>query len=314
MGTRDPLEELHWLNENPRFEELMERFPEVWEAAGQEIIAAGQTGHSQRLNEAALKAKAAAEAWKNRIRKSHNNPKVIEAAVQQIVKSRLIIMALEKGYLAAAAGRVSGKVRFNLINGFIIQKLLFSRHLTRKPASLRWVKFWWPLLTQRRLLMPLVQSKGIYCFYSKELVRALADMVAGRSCVEIAAGDGTLARFLSEAGVSIRATDDLSWKHTIDYPENVENLDAKDSLTKYQPQVVICSWPPPANTFERHVFAAKSVELYIVIGSQYKFVSGNWELYSEQSQFEWHIDEPLSSYVIPPKSGNAVLIFKRKAP
>ncbi len=309
-----PLLELKWLAGNPNLDDMVSRYPEVWEETGRELIAAAQTGRTQTLNEQAARARAAAELWKNRIAKSRNNPKVIESALPHVIKSRMALLALSKCYLAANSGKVSGKVRFNLVNGYIIQKLLFSRHLTRKPASLRWFKLLWPLVTQKKILMPLLQDKGIYCFYTKELITALQVQIGSRSCLEIAAGDGTLARFLNEKGTSTIATDDLSWGHAIEYPENVENLNAKKALLKYSPQAVICSWPPPGNSFERHVFTTKSVELYIVIGSRHKFVTGCWESYAEQSGFEWSIDENMSRLVLPPGSGNAVLVFRRKQP
>jgi hypothetical protein len=225
----------------------------------------------------------------------------------------MAMLAMKQCYQAAALGKASGKIRFNLINGFIIQRLLFGRHLTRKPASLKQFRFWWRFVTQRQLLMPLVQPKGIYCFYSRELLEELCDLIGDRTCVEIGAGDGTLARFLTEAGVNICATDDHSWKHAIEYPQTVERLGAKQALAKYQPQAVICSWPPPGNTFEQKIFSTRSVEIYVVIGSRYKFAAGNWDSYATQDRFEWAIDHVLSSLVIPPELDSAVLIFRRKS-
>jgi hypothetical protein len=69
--------------------------------------------------------------------------------------------------------------------------------------------------------MPLVQPKGIYCFYSKPLIERLAGLIGGRSCLEIAAGDGTLSRFLVAAGVRITATDNHSWHDSVDFPDTV---------------------------------------------------------------------------------------------
>ena len=102
--------------------------------------------------------------------------------------------------------------------------------------------------------MPLVQSQGIYCFYSTALIEALAGLIDRRSCLEIAAGDGTLASLLTETGVPVTATDDFSWTHVIQYPDRVEELGAREALEKYQPQVVLCSWPPPGNPFEKRGF------------------------------------------------------------
>ena len=62
-----------------------------------------------------------------------------------------------------------------------------------------WFKTLWPLLWQRRYLMPLVARKGIYCFYSARLVDRLAALIGDRPALEIAAGDGTLSRFLRDA-------------------------------------------------------------------------------------------------------------------
>jgi hypothetical protein len=125
-------------------------------------------------------------------------------------------------------------------------------------------------------------------------------------------GDGTLSRFLADVGVHITATDDYSWKHAIDYPKTVKRLDAKEALDQYQPWAVISSWPPPSNRFERYVFSAKSVELYLVIGSRYHFASGNWEAYKSQDKFELSHDVRLSTCVLPPELESDVLIFRRK--
>jgi hypothetical protein len=144
------------------------------------------------------------------------------------------------------------------------------------------------------------------------LIKELAILFDDRPCLEIGAGDGTLSRLLLEAGTRITATDDHSWSHTIPYPDTVERIDAGEALKKYRPQVTICSWPPPNNNFERHVFKTESVGLYIVIGSRHKFASGNWETYAAQKDFDRQIDSRLSCYVVPPELDSAVLIFSRK--
>ena len=310
---RSPRDELRWLQRGPRLNDLMERYPEIWEDAGRELVAALEDGGSQRLRDFAAPASAAAEIWQARLRKSRNNLKVIETALPQLVRSRMSLLAVEKCYVAAATGRSSGRIRFNLINGAIIQKLLFENHLTRKPASLPWFKFWWRFISQKKLLMPLVQPKGIYCFYSRELIRELASMIGGQACLEIGAGDGTLSRFLAAEGVRVVATDSHGWTHAIQYPDTVERLEAKQALEKYRPRIVVCSWPPPANGFEKQVFSIGSVDMYLVIGSRYRFASGNWDAYETQNRFEWNLDTRLSSFVIPPELESAVLVFRRKS-
>jgi hypothetical protein len=312
MNRRTPKEELKWIYQSARLQELMERYPAIWQRVGPELVQTLKDGRAQTLRDYSVKAKLAEEAWLGSIRKSRNNRRIIESALPHLVRSRMELLSLDRCYQAAALGKASGKIRFNLFNGYIIQKLLFSQGLTRKPASLKWFTFWWRFISQKRYLMPLVQPKGIYCFYTKELVRELCALIGKRSCIEIGAGDGTLARFLLAEGVRIRATDNHSWTHTIKFPEDVENLDARRALEKYQPQAAICSWPPPGNNFEQKVFSARSIEIYIVIGSRYLFASGNWDAYRTQTGFDFAIDRNLSSLVIPRELESAVLLFRRK--
>jgi hypothetical protein len=288
---------------------MMERYPALWEEAAKGLIRALESGKTQ---EFASRARSEAAVWEQRLRASGRNTRVLESALPFLIKGKMARLAVEKCYQASATGVASGKIRFHWINGFIIQKLLFSHDLVRKPVSAGWFRLCWRLVGQRRLLMPLVQPKGIYCFYSLDLVRELAKMIGDRPALEIAAGDGTLSRFLKDEKVAIRATDNYSWK-AISYPESVERLEAREALKKYSPGAVICSWPPPGNSFERHVFAARSVGLYVVIGSRYRFASGAWEAYSQQDRFEWGIDERLSACVFPPELESAVLVFRRKS-
>ena len=138
-------------------------------------------------------------------------------------------------------------------------------------------------------------------------------MIAGRSCLEIGAGDGTLARFLKEQGVQLTATDNHGWEKSVAYPDWVLKLDAREALKKYAPEVVICSWPPAQNDFERDVFNTPSVQLYIVIGSRHQFAFGNWKDYTRQTAFELEEDKALSALVLPPELESVVYVFRRKA-
>jgi hypothetical protein len=312
MPKTTPKDELKWVSRNANLQELMDRYPEAWRSMGPELVAAFEDGQAQTLRDYSTKAKSIEEMWLYRIRQSRSNAKVIESALPHLIKSRMTLLAMDLCFQAAAFGKASGKIRLNLINGYIIQKLLFSNHLTRKSASLRWFRFWWRFVSQKRLLMPLVQPRGIYCFYSQELIEELCVLIGDRTCLEIAAGDGTLTRFLADKRIRIYATDDYSWSHSAKYPETVEKLGAKQALAKYQPQAVVCSWPPPGNAFEQKVFSTRSVEIYIVIGSRYRFASGNWDSYETQDRFEWSNDPKLSSLVIPPELESAILIFKKR--
>jgi hypothetical protein len=60
-------------------------------------------------------------------------------------------------------------------------ELLFSRGLERKPVSLFWFRLFWPLVWQKSGSCRWC-NRGICCFYSRELVEALAEMIASGSC------------------------------------------------------------------------------------------------------------------------------------
>jgi len=157
-----------------------------------------------------------------------------------------------------------------------------------------------------------VNPKGIYAFYSKELVAALAGIIADRPALEIAAGDGCLSRFLRAAGVTITATDDHSWARSINYPDDVERLDADSALARYRPRVVLCSYPPPKNAFEAAVLASDFVESYVVITTRHRFAAGNWAAYDEQTVFDMTADAELSPLILPPEVDPLLLVFRRK--
>ena len=291
---------------------LIERFPEEWEIVGRNLVAATASHRPQDIEAFVLRAREEAAPWQRRVEKSQKNPKVLESALPSIVRARMAFLAAQRAVQAAALGGSSGRVRFGLWSGFIVQRLFFARGLVRKPVSLRAFRRWWPWVTQKRLLMPLVEPRGIYAFYSQELIRALAECIGERACLEIAAGDGTLTRFLAQAGLQIRATDDHSWSHAIQFPKEVEKLDASEALSRYQPKVVLCSFPPPRNAFEREVFRAPSVDLYVVLTTRHKFAAGDWSAYENQTDFALRSDLDFDRLLLPPMIDPRVLVFERK--
>jgi hypothetical protein len=300
--------ELAWLKKNPALDELRARYPEDWAAVQQDISAIVERGAADELNVYLAHLSAPASAPGQRQQN-------LQAILSQYVRSRMARESIKKlclSTLATDAGAKKGKLRFNLFNGFIAQKLLFARALERKPVSLFWFRLLWPLVWQRQRLMPLVQPRGIYCFYSRELIGKLADMIAARNCLEIGAGDGTLTRFLTDRGVPVTATDNHGWTQAVKYPAWVVKLDAREALATYNPEVVICSWPPAQNDFERDVFNTPSVQLYIVIGSRHQFAFGNWKDYKQQTTFELAEDAQLSALLLPPELESVVYVFRRK--
>ena len=295
MSQRTAKQTRAWLAGRPSLEELRAAHPDDWAAVQRELaeLLGRKDMDAVGRYAADLAARPAAD-------------------LRAQVRRRMAAEALKQISLSAATGVTSGKVRFNLINGWIAQQLLFRHDLERKPVSLRLFRLVWPLLTQRRLLLPLVQPKGIYCFYSRPLVRELARLIAGRPTLEIAAGDGTLSAFLAAQGVEITATDDHSWQHAVRFPTEVLREDATAALRTRAPEVVICSFPPAGNSFEQAVFATPSVQLYIVINALLDVGSGNRLAYERQTTFAGSEEPRLSRLVLPPELGAVVHVFRRK--
>jgi hypothetical protein len=304
---------LVWLKSNPSLEELCAKYPEDWQVVQQEVSSIVVRGVAEELKAYLDQAAKPAVLGNSPL---GGRQASLEVKLSAFVRSRMAREAIKKlclTTLASDTGVKKGKLRFNLLNGYIIQKLLFTKGLERKPASLFWFKLFWPLVWQKKRLMALVQPRGIYCFYSRELIEALTKMVASRSCLEIGAGDGTLTRFLVGNGVQMTASDSHEWSNVVAYPDWVAKLDAREALSTYAPEVVICSWPPSENVFERYVFNTPSVQLYIVIGSQHHFAFGNWKDYRQQTTFTLEEDKQLGSLLLPPELGSAVYIFRRKS-
>lgn len=283
----------------------MHDYPQEWEHAQRHLARLLADGGRDALKNYLITATA-----RQRVPQDRREPDHVRAAAA--VRRHMTLELVRQAGVAHGAGVTQGPVRFGRVNGYVLQRLLFERGLRRKPVSLVLFRAVWPLLSQRRLLLPLVMQQGIYCFYSRRLVKAIARLVDDRSCLEIAAGDGTLSRFLRDEGVPITATDDYSWDHTIQFGGDTERLDARQALRTHAPEVVVCSWPPPGNSFEQHVFDTPSVQLYILLTSRHAYAAGNPAAYTGQTEFDVQHDPTLSRLILPDNVDGAVYLFRRR--
>jgi hypothetical protein len=312
MAHRERLQRDLTFVESASLDALMERYPEAWKDVGQRLVEAAATRQPAVIEDFVRSALESARPSVQRVERSKQNPEVIKAALPHLIRARMAFLGAQRTLQAAALTASGGRRRFGLWSGLLVNRLFFAKGLERKPVSLRAFRWLWPFITQKRLLMPLVQPRGIYAFYSRELIQSLAGHIGGRAALEVGAGDGCLSRFLRDAGASIRATDDYSWKHVIKYPEDVEHLDATSALARYRPRVVVCSFPPPGNDFEKGVFATPAVESYVVITTRHRFAAGDWQAYEHQTEFELLRQPDLSRQVLPPEIDPLVLLFQRK--
>lgn len=299
---------LKWLESHPSLESLQERCPADWMIVEDELGRALESKDHARLN--ALMRPLDSLPIPPRP-KSTPSRKEVQEIVGKLIRQRMSAIAIERFLKASLTDGKTRSVGWRDL--FIYRRLFFTRDFRRKLVPTWAFRLLWPLVKQRNLLLPLAETHGIYCFYSRELVDALATLIGSSLCIEIAAGDGALTCFLKQAGVVISATDDHSWSGKVTYANEVAKLDARSALKEFRPEVVICSWPPAKNSFEQFVFETESVQRYIVIGSRHKFASGNWPIYHSQRAFKMRMDVELSQLLLPPEFGGAVYVFDRAA-
>lgn len=302
--NRNPIKELHELSRTDlTFKELCERYPEMWKQLEVELKSTKRSAQQEFVN----KTMQLFKHHQQRIQKNPQDPRLVSVSLPHLIRARLLMLAMEN---MTQALQKDANLRFGIIGGRVFSRLLFKDGKP-KPASWFWTRFWLRLLPSRKDLLPVAQSKGIQCFYSKGFVNKVAKIVEGMEVLEIGAGTGDLTRFLSAKGVSIRATDDYSWEKFITYPEFVEKLDAASALRQYQPKAVICAWSPFNNVFESKVFESTSVDLYISIGTRAEAACFNQRVYHTQKDFEWKQDLDLAAQILPSTGEWMVHVFKR---
>ncbi|MFA6348415.1 MAG: hypothetical protein WCX30_03215 [Candidatus Paceibacterota bacterium] len=137
------------------------------------------------------------------------------------------------------------------------------------------------------------RDNQIYEFLNKEFINSLSDYLSERIeklgasesspviILEVGAGDGRLSHFLKERletgfpnKVKVVATDSNEWKIKTVLP--VEEINSKEALEKYNPQIVICSWMPYGEDFTADFRATKSVQEYILIGERAGCCGDEW--------------------------------------
>lgn len=93
-------------------------------------------------------------------------------------------------------------------------------------------------------------KRAVYGLPTVELVDWLRDKIAGRRAIEIGAGNGALGRALGIPCTDSRMQERpeiaehyrLHGQPTIDYPADIEKLDALEAIKAHKPEVVIASW------------------------------------------------------------------------
>lgn len=303
-------------NKELTLEDIAEKYPDEWDKVQKEVCKILASREAKTISSYAIKSKKHAEIWKERIRKSGNNPKVLKTATPHLIRCRLSHLALNKYFDALTQKKTKSKSQ-NIISS-IYYILIFKRYFTKKrfdvpPINLRTHRYLWKFVKNKESILGKAYREGVYCVFSKQLIEGLSNILDGEETLEIAAGDGALTSFLRKK-CKIRATDDHSWKKKIEYDHSVEKIDAIAALDKYKPSAVISCFPPAPNGFEKKVFTCESVNLYIVIGSRHDYASGDFKTYSTQEYFSWETSIELTNSVFPREIDPCIYIFRRIEP
>jgi hypothetical protein len=90
-------------------------------------------------------------------------------------------------------------------------------------------------------------KKGMFTYVSWRWINPFAEWIGDRKCLEVMAGAGYLSYALREKGVSVIATDNMSWHETTKWKlvTDVEKRSANRAIAKYGKKVdiVIMGWP-----------------------------------------------------------------------
>ena len=91
-------------------------------------------------------------------------------------------------------------------------------------------------------------ARGMWAVVDKVWTKKLADWIGNRTCLEVMAGAGWLAKALSDYGVDIVATDNGEWdeRHNkMVIVHEIEKISGIKAVKKYSDrEVLIVSWPP----------------------------------------------------------------------
>lgn len=299
------------LKKDISLDELGHQYPFEWKQASEKVLSVIGQKSPERINSLLATSLAEFQLIQKRMTTA-NSVNHLSLCVSRSIYLRLTILAIQEFSIAHATKSSQGSLKLSILNGLVLQSIFFKKGLERKIVSYPLYKFFWKYISQKEVFMTLIQPKGLYCFYAKPLLAKLVKIIESSSCLEVAAGDGLLGLSLQKKGLSIRITDDYSWADRVVIPSQVENLSAADALNKYHPRVVICSWPPADNTFEKEIFSSPHTQLYIVLGSKNIGATGNSTTYKRQKDFSCILDEHLSSYLLPHEINGGVWLFKRR--
>lgn len=298
------------LRQRPDLAELRELFPAHWETVHAELR---QLAETENPEEIAGKLTLAHRAWQQ----AEPDCRRLAASFDRHTADRCGLYLLRRvafdQYCRALQRKLPGGGMAGLRDRLLFHLLILP--LATRPRALpcRLHRLAWRLLRNPAAVSAMLLEAGCYLIPPAELVRELRLVIGVRRTLEIGAGRGILAGCLRHAGVDITAVDDQSWEGTIPMGRDVLVMDGREALVRFQPQVVLCSWPPPGNSFEGEILAHPSVEMYIAILSRHRYASGDHQAYARAEGFRLLKAEtgPMAGMLLPPEAESILYLFMR---
>jgi hypothetical protein len=298
------------LRQRPVLAELRELFPSHWETVHAELR---QLAAIENPAEIAGKLTLAHRAWQQvepdcrRLAASFNRHTADRCGLHLLRRIALdqYCRALQRELLGGGVAGLRDRLLFHLL----------ILPLATRPRALpcRVHRLAWRLLRNPAAVSAMLLEAGCYLIPPAELVDELRRVIGMRRTLEIGAGRGILAGCLRHAGVDIAAVDDQSWEGTIPTGRDVLVMDGREALIRFDPQVVLCSWPPPGNSFEREILAHPTVEMYIAILSSHRYASGDHQAYARAVGFRLLKAQtgPMAEMLLPPEAHSVLYLFMR---
>lgn len=196
----------------------------------------------------------------------------------------------------------------------LVRLIVMPMAKARKALPFRLHRAVWRLLRTPAAATAMLMQAGCYLIAPAELIDSLRSLIGTRRVLEIGAGRGILASYLRRSGADITAVDDFSWSATVPMGTEVLKMDGREALGQFKPEVVICCWPPPGNTFEQEIFSSPGVQDYIVIVSRHRHASGNHKAYAGAEGFRCvQATGKLAEMLLPAEAESILYIFTRKS-
>ena len=315
MRRASVAEMLKALDDGISLDRMMELFPDQWRDVDRSLDQLFARNNAAELGAFMTQTREQMHHWRQKMQNSPGDAHLLETALSHLLRGRMAFEALNLR-LHALLGQNDHRPQEGLsrYNHFLAKKVLRLSAVKSLPPPAAWMRFFWHLVTQKGTLISLLAQSGTYAVFTGEFIHELAFMLRGAQALEVGAGDGALAKFLKMEGIDIIPTDDYSWSHKIRFGAHVLKLEAGEALKQFAPSLVLCSWPPPGNTFERLIFNTKSVMTYIVIGSRHPFATADRDAYKDAGDtFSCERSPSLENALFPPDLDHEVLIFRRKS-